>query len=147
MKQECCGGVGSALGRVMIATIFLMSAVGNKIPKFGAVTEYMAAEGIPLAPIMLAGAVAFLILGSVSVMLGFWTRAGAALLLIFLVLATYFFHDFWTFEGAEKQMQLIQFMKNLSLMGAMVFLMAYGGGGMSLDNKLKGCCGEVGGPA
>ncbi len=55
---------------------------------------------------------------------------------MFLVLATYFFHDFWNFEGQEQQMQMIQFMKNLSLMGTMVFLMANGAGGMSLDSRL-----------
>ncbi len=34
-------------GRVMIATIFLMSAVGNKIPNFSGVAQYMASEGVP----------------------------------------------------------------------------------------------------
>ncbi len=36
----------SAVGRVMIATIFLLSAVGNKIPKFNDVAQYMASEGV-----------------------------------------------------------------------------------------------------
>jgi putative oxidoreductase len=56
---------------------------------------------------------------------------------VFLVLATYFFHDFWTFEGQERQMQTIQFMKNLSLMGTMVFLIANGSGRWSLDTRLQ----------
>jgi putative oxidoreductase len=38
----------SLLGRLMIATIFLMSAVGNKIPKFNDVAGYMASEGVPM---------------------------------------------------------------------------------------------------
>ena len=41
-------GITAAVGRVMIATIFLMSAVGNKIPRFNDVTGYMATEGVPL---------------------------------------------------------------------------------------------------
>ena len=53
-----------------------------------------------------------------------------------LMIATYFFHDFWNFEGQEQQMQMIQFMKNLSLMGTMLFLMANGAGAMSLDARL-----------
>jgi putative oxidoreductase len=128
----------SLVGRLMIATIFLMSAVGNKIPKFNDVAAYMAAEGVPLPNLMLVGAIVFLIAGSVSVILGFKVRIGAALLLIFLILATYFFHDFWTLEGQEQQMQMqmIQFMKNLSLMGTMVFLMANGAGALSLDTRL-----------
>ena len=53
-----------------------------------------------------------------------------------LMIATCFFHDFWNFEGREQQIQMIQFMKNLSLMGAMLFLMANGAGAMSLDARL-----------
>ena len=59
------------------------------------------------------------------------------MLLIFLVLATYFFHDFWTFEpdAKEYQQQMIQFMKNLSMIGAMLIVIANGSGPMSLDNR------------
>jgi putative oxidoreductase len=125
----------SLLGRIMIATIFMMSAIGNKIPKFNDVAAYMASEGVPLPKLMLAGAIAFLIAGSLSVIVGYKTRTGAGLLLVFLILATYFFHDFWTFEGQAQQQQMIQFMKNLSLMGAMVFLIANGPGGLSVDSR------------
>ena len=129
--------IGTLLGRIMIAAIFLMSAVGNKIPKFNDVAGYMASEGVPLPQVMLAGAIVFLVAGSLSIIVGYKARTGAALLLVFLVLATYFFHDFWTFEDAQaKQDQMIQFMKNLSLMGTMVFLIANGAGTMSLDDRL-----------
>ncbi|NQV24176.1 MAG: DoxX family protein [Rhodopirellula sp.] len=128
-------GIGTILGRIMIATIFLMSAVGNKIPKFNDVAAYMASEGVPLPQLMLVGAIVFLIAGSLSLIAGFKARIGAGLLLIFLVLTTYYFHDFWKFAGQEQQMQMIQFMKNLSLMGTMVFLIFNGSGAMSLDNR------------
>jgi len=142
-------GVVTVMGRVMLATIFLMSAVGNKIPNFGDVAGYMASEGVPVPKIMLAGAIVFLIAGSLSLILGFKARIGATLLLVFLMLATYFFHDFWT-QPAEamwvlsvnsqvkmpvQQIEMISFMKNLALMGAMVFIIANGSGPMSLDNR------------
>lgn len=123
----------SFAGRLMIALIFLMSAVGNKIPNFNAVVEYMQLEGVPLPNVMLAGAIVFLIVGSLSVIVGYHTRIGASLLLVFLILATWYFHDFWAFEGDARQQQMIQFMKNLSLMGTMVFLIANGPGNLSLD--------------
>ena len=86
--------------------------------------------------VMLFGGIVFLIAGSLSVIAGYKAKIGAGLLLVFLVLATYFFHDFWSFEdAAEKQQQMIQFMKNLALMGAMVHLIANGPGPMSLDAK------------
>ncbi|MFN7873832.1 MAG: DoxX family protein [Pirellula sp.] len=125
----------SLIGRIMIATIYLMSAVGNKIPNFTGVASYMASEGVPMPSLMLIGGIAFLITGSISVITGYKAKFGAGLLLVFLILATYFFHDFWNFEGEARQQQMIQFMKNLSLMGTMVFLMANGGGLFSVDNR------------
>jgi putative oxidoreductase len=130
-------GVLSAAARVLIGLIFLTSAVGNKIPNFESVSSYMASEGVPAPKVLLAGAIAFLVVGSLSVMAGAWTRIGAAVLLVFLVAATYYFHDFWTFEGQHRQMQTIQFMKNLSLMGAMLFLIANGPGALSVDARLE----------
>lgn len=130
-------GLFALLGRMMIVTIFLMSAFGNKIPKFNDVVQYMAVEGVPQPKILLAGAIAFLILGSISVVLGFKARTGAFLLLVFLAAATYYFHDFWKLapDDPDAKNQLIQFMKNLSLMGTMVFLMANGPGPWSLDGR------------
>ena len=129
-------GAMTVVGRVMLATIFLMSAVGNKIPNFNDVAAYIASEGVPMPQVMLFGGIVFLIAGSLSVIAGCKAKIGAGLLLVFLVLATYFFHDFWSFEdAAEKQQQMIQFMKNLALMGAMVHPIANGPGPMSLDAK------------
>ena len=64
------------LGRLFLITIFLMSAVGNKIPKFGPTAEYMAAEGVPAPKLLLAGAIVFLIAGSLSILAGFKARIG-----------------------------------------------------------------------
>jgi putative oxidoreductase len=124
----------SLAGRILIATIFLMSAVGNKIPNFSSVSAYMASEGVPFPQLMLFGGIVFLVAGSLSVIAGYRTLVGAGLLLVFLILSTYFFHDFWNFEGEEQQQQMIQFMKNLSLMGTMILLIANGPGQFSLDN-------------
>ena len=132
-------GILAVLGRVMLCTIFFLSAVGNKIPSFNKVAELMATKHIPAPQIMLVGAIVFLIAGSVSVILGYRARIGATLLLIFLVLATYYFHDFWhATDDKEKQELMIQFMKNLGLMGAMVLIIANGTGPMSLDEKGAG---------
>ena len=102
----------------------------------------MAGEGVPIPGVMLAGAIVFLLAGGVSVLVGYKIRVGAALLLVFLVLATYFFHDFWTFEGEARQQQMIQFLKNVSLMGTMLFLMANGPGRGSVDRASNVAGGE-----
>ncbi len=129
----------SIVARAMLCTIFVMSAVGNKIPQFSQVVGYMKGEGVPQPAILLAGAIAFLLVGSTLVVLGYQARLGATLLLVFLALATYYFHDFWNVppaNAAEYQNQMIQFMKNLGLAGAMLFIVANGSGAGSLG----GCC-------
>src|SRR6266550_8353859 len=126
----------TVLGRLLLCTIFFMAAVGNKIPHFSDVARVMESVGVPAPQFLLAGAIAFLLVGSVSVIVGYKARVGAALLLTFLVLASYYFHPFWKLEGQAQQEQMIHFMKNLSMMGAMLFIVANGSGPMSLDSWL-----------
>ncbi len=130
-------GVLALIGRLMLVAIFVLSAVGQDIPKFSDTAAYMAVEGVPMPKVMLGGAIVFLIVGGLSVGIGFKARIGATLLLVFLVLATYFFHDFWTLEDPmAKQEQMIQFMKNASMMGAMMIIIAHGPGLMSIDGRM-----------
>ena len=126
-------GIVAVTGRVLLCVIFLMAAVGSKIPHFSDVAQVMDSKGIPQPKLMLAGAIVFLLAGSLSVITGYRARIGASLLLVFLVLATYYFHNFWAIADAKAQAeQMTQFMKNLSMMGAMLFVIANGPGPMSI---------------
>jgi putative oxidoreductase len=51
-------GALTVIGRVLLATIFLMSAVGNKIPNFSAVAKVMESVGVPAPQLLLVGAIA-----------------------------------------------------------------------------------------
>src|SRR5216683_1611592 len=126
----------TVLGRLLLCTIFSMAAVGNKIPHFSDVAKFMDSAGVPAPQLMLVGAIVFLVAGSLSIIFGYKARIGAALLLTFLVLASYYFHPFWKLEGQAQQEQMIHFMKNLSMMGAMLFVIANGSGPMSVDSLL-----------
>jgi len=96
----------------------------------------MESVGVPAPQFLLAGAIVFLLVGSLSIIAGYKARIGASLLLTFLVLASHYFHPFWKLEGQAQQEQMIHFMKNLSMMGAMLFIVANGSGPMSLDSWL-----------
>jgi len=65
MKQ--LQGILAVTGRVLLCIIFLMAAVGNKIPHFSDVAQVMDSKGIPQPKLMLAGAIVFLLAGSLSV--------------------------------------------------------------------------------
>ena len=134
--SEAIRGPLTILGRLLLCAIFLLAAVGNKIPHFSDVAKVMGSVGVPAPQLLLAGAIVFLLAGSLSVIAGYKARIGAVLLLTFLVLASYYFHPFWKLEGQAQQEQMIQFMKNLSMMGAMLFIVANGSGPMSLDSWL-----------
>jgi len=127
-------GLVSLMARLLMAAIFLASAIGNKIPQFKATAEYMQSEGVPNPKFALFGAIGLLLIGGLSVISGAWTRIGAMFLLVFLVAATYYFHDFWTFQDPiQKQLQTIQFMKNMAIAGGLLSLVAFGGGPWSVD--------------
>ncbi len=129
----------------MIAVIFLLSALGNKIWNFNDVAELMASKGmpqdiilgIPAHKYLLCGAIVFLIIGGLSVAIGFKARLGALMLLLFLLAATYYFHDFWNAESDKQPAEMIQFLKNLAISGTMIFIIANGAGPGSLDNRKK----------
>ena len=129
-------GLVSVAGRIALAAIFLMSTLGYKIPNFNGAAQLMASQGIPAPRLMLVGAIVFLIVGSLSLIVGYRARFGAVLNLVFLVLASYYFHNFWALSDPKaRQEQMIHFMKNLSVMGAMLFIIANGPGAFSLDSR------------
>ena len=126
-------GILALAGRLLIVAIFALSAA-NDVTHFDETVAQMKLHRVPYPEWMLPGAIIFLIVGSISVFVGFKARFGALLLLIFLGLASYFFHNFWDMtDPAQRQMQMIEFLKNLSMAGAMVFVIAVGAGPFSFD--------------
>ena len=127
-------GLVALCARLMLAAIFLASAIGNKIPQFQATSEYMLQQGVPQPKLALVGAIGLLLLGGLAIIAGAWTRIGAIFLLIFLTAATYYFHDFWTVaDSSIRQLQPIQFMKNVAIGGGLLSLVAFGPGPWSVD--------------
>jgi putative oxidoreductase len=122
------------LGRLLLAAIFLVSPLVNLIPNFSATTTAMQTAGVPAPSIFLSVAIAMLIAGSLALIAGYQARCGALLLLIFLVPATYYFHAPWKAgNAAEAGQQIIHFLKNIGLMGAMLLIVAIGPGPGSID--------------
>jgi putative oxidoreductase len=123
------------IGRLLFSLIFLPTLVTH----FSSGTiQYAASAGVPIPGFLvpLSGIIAFL--GGMSILLGFKSRIGAWLLIIFLIPVTLFMHHFWTFQDpASYQMQKVNFMKNLSLIGASLLISYFGSGPYSIDRKLN----------
>jgi len=137
-------GLVSLLGRVLLAAIFLMSAPHHiqEFTKDAGMLEGKLKGLMPDAPPVLAqvgmgAAIAFMILGGISLVVGYKTRIGALLLFLFVVPAAVLFHDFWNASGDAAQGQMIHFMKNMAIAGGLLFVVANGGGAWSLDGCFK----------
>ncbi len=129
-------GPVTLLGRILLCAIFFLAAVGDSIPYTTVAINRITEVGIPMPAVMQGLAIGFLVLGSLSVIVGFKARLGALLLFLFLAPATFLFHNFWAM-GDElpmvRDLQVMHFMKNLSLMGAMLFIVGSGSGAWSID--------------
>jgi len=121
-------------GRVLLSLIFIMSGI-HKITAWGQTATGMEEEGMVAVPLLLAGAIVFELGGGLSVLFGCGSRLGASALVIFLIPTTLIFHDFWAHEGQERQMQMIQFMKNLAILGGLLMVVGLGPGCCAVDNR------------
>jgi putative oxidoreductase len=123
------------LGRFLFVLIFLMSAPMHFSQQ---VIAFAAAKGVPLASIVvpLSGVIA--LAGGLSILLGYRARIGAWLLILFLVVVTPLMHNFWTVaDPMMRQMDFANFMKNVSMAGAALFITQFGAGPWSLDARRK----------
>jgi putative oxidoreductase len=119
-------------GRVLLALIFVLSGF-NKISGFAGTAAYMASKGLPMAEILLVPTILIELGGGLMLIFGYRARLAAAVLVLFLIPVTLVFHNFWAAPAAEAQMQMINFMKNLAIMGGMLCVAAFGAGRYSLD--------------
>jgi len=121
----------SLIGRVLLCAIFLMSGMG-KITDPAGTQAYMASHHMPYTAVLLVGAILLELGGGLSLLLGLKARWGALALVVFLVPTTLIFHT-----NFAERLQVIQFMKNLAILGGLLTLAAFGPGPISLDAMLR----------
>ncbi len=131
----------SVIGRFLLSLIFIMSGMG-KLFDWSGTAAYMQSEGMVAIPFFLTMAILFEVLGGLSILLGFKARWGALALIVFLIPTTLIFHDFWTYDDPQmRQLQMINFMKNLAIMGGLFLVFSLGPGSLSLDAQRGGAGG------
>lgn len=123
------------IGRVLIGGVFVMSGYG-KITGLDAFAANLAQGGVP-APLAYLGAFAEFA-GGLCLMFGLATRYTALLLVAFTVVATLIAHRYWEFtDAAMRRGQLINFQKNLMIIGGMLAFVVAGAGRFSIDGLLR----------
>jgi len=119
------------LARIFLSLIFLWSGL-QKILHFSANQQYMAMHKMPLTALLLIGAIIVEIGGGLAIFFGFKTKWAALIIALYLIPTTLIFHG-----HVVDQTQLVQFLKNLAIIGGLLMLTAFDGGRFSVDAPKK----------
>jgi putative oxidoreductase len=125
---------GPLVGRILLGIIFVIAGLG-KIAGFSGTVGYIQSAGLPAAQLLAVVAIIVELGGGALLILGWKARWAAGALFVFTLLAALFFHAFWAAAPDQAMMQQIQFLKNLAIMGGMLYVVVYGSGPVSLEKS------------
>lgn len=112
------------LGRIVFGGFFLYSGI-NHFKQRKSMAEHAKSKNVPLAEIAVPATGAALLVGGTSILLGIKPKLGALAIIGFLASVSPTMHDFWKQEDPGQRMNdMINFSKNMALLGAAVALMA-----------------------
>ena len=139
--------IAYALGRIFVPIVFVWEALqklfdidrfakllaDSRVPIPDQITPYLG--GLPKY-VVLAWALALLeFVCGIMILIGFKARWAALLLVVFTAGAIFFVHNFWDMAGNAYEQNQIQALKNLSIMGALLLIVAVGSGPHPVDNR------------
>jgi putative oxidoreductase len=116
--------IGTLVGRILIAALFLVSGV-NKALGFAGFASLVEQLGVPMATAAAAATVALEIIGGIAILVGAYARYAALALAAFVVVATVLVH----------RTELTEILKNGAVIGGLLYVAAQGTGGLSLLDR------------
>ena len=137
-------------GRVLFAVLFIYSGA-TKLFGVQATADFIASKvtipaliapytsqietmaGMPFMQLLANCIGAFEIIAGLMIALNFGARFFAILLIIFVLAATFYFHDFWNQAAPDNAKTLVEALKNLSIVGALFIIAGYGRGPRNLE--------------
>jgi putative oxidoreductase len=124
------------IGRTLLASIFVASGF-TKLVAASDVRDVLIAHYLPTSPALgtalVVGSALLELLGAALLLLGYRTRWAVALLVVALIPATFVYH----FSMGEEN-QIVHLLKNLSILGGLILVWAFGPGDLSLDARRPG---------
>jgi putative oxidoreductase len=112
------------LGRVLLGGFFLYSGF-NHFRGLSMMSGYAASKGIPYPKLAIGGTGALLLIGGLSIVLGYQPVIGVVALVLFFVGVTPMMHAFWKVSDPQAKMaERVNFAKNAALLGAVLMLLA-----------------------
>ncbi|CAB3758166.1 hypothetical protein B7G54_18060 [Burkholderia puraquae] len=120
--------------RVLLMILFVLFG-WQKLSGFSGTVAYMASTGNPAPELAAAIAVAVELAGGLLIAIGFYTRPLALVFAAYTLATALIGHRYWTLQGMEQYMAMINFYKNVSIIGGLLLLALIGPGRYSLDRK------------
>ena len=122
-------------GRQLFSLIFILASAEHFGP---AAISSAAQHGVPWPSLLVPVSGVIALVGGLSVLLGFKTRIGAGLLIIFLVPVTVMMHNFWaSTDPLTHHIERAMFLKNLTMLGGALVISYFGADPLSLDALLE----------
>jgi putative oxidoreductase len=122
--------------RILLALMVVLAGF-SKLTGFEGTVGYIASKGLPLPQVGAAIALLVEIVGGIALIVGWNARWAAAVLAVFTAAATVIFHNFWAVPADQAMVQNLMFMKNVSVVGGLLAIVAFGAGALSLDAKRR----------
>jgi putative oxidoreductase len=130
-------------GRVLLAVLFIVSGasklfdlagtaqmISEKLVIPAMVTTYTSQlegmTGMPMAQMLAIAGGVLELLGGLLIALNFGARFFAMLLILFVIAATFYFHDFWNQTGIDAKNNMNHALKNLSIIGGLFIVAGLG---------------------
>lgn len=117
------------IARILLSVMFIMAG----LQKFGAIdgtAGYITSVGLPAGTLLAWLAAIFETLAGIALLVGFQTGLSALALAAFCVFTGFVFH-----YAPADQMQMILFMKNITIAGGLLALFVTGPGSLSVDAR------------
>lgn len=124
------------VGRILMAWLFIPAGVG-KISGFSGAVGYAASVGLPLPEVAVAVGLLIELIGGLLLLIGLMTRPAALALGFFTLVASFFFHAYWSLPADQAMMQQLMFNKNIAVVGGLLAFAAFGPGDFSVDAKRR----------
>ena len=123
------------IARILLAVLFLVFG-WSKLIDYSGTAASMAQAGLPLPSVAALVAIVVEFFGAIALILGVWTRPVALIVAIYTLAAALIAHHYWTMTGGARMANMINFYKNLSIMGGFLLLYVTGAGKYSIDARL-----------
>ena len=124
------------VGRILVASLFLVAGIRHYMFYAGTV-GYFTKLGFPAPEAMVWLSIIIHIAGGILLIVGWKTQWASWLLVALVVIATAMAHRFWQFDPTQYGNQLNHFLKNLAIIGGLLYVASFGAGAMSVDGRKR----------